>query len=478
VYARGTFNDANGTVGVVINYQWYRNTIGTTFWDVISGATGSSYQLRSNDAGKYIGYTVTFTDNAGHSEQLSTSTLSTVASPDTTAPTISAFSPTDGATGVAVGANFVLTFNEAVKVGTGNFIVKSGATTVTNIAVTDTSQVNFSGSTVTINPTSNLDFSKSYSVSVAAGAIKDIAGNDWSGTGTNPYDFTTVAAPDTTAPTISAFSPTDGATGVAVGANFVLTFNEAVQKGTGQIAIRSGSATGEVVETFDAANSSRLLISGSTLTIDPTANLANNTSYFVTFTEGSVRDLAGNHYAGSNAYDFRTVEPSKSPTSGNDSLLGTPGKDSINALAGDDTLNGGAGNDILLGGEGDDRLIGGNGIDVLTGGVGTDHFLFDRLLGKKNVDTITDFESGIDKILLDDAVFKKLISDSDFSDNFLIRPILEPASAQDQNDFIVFDLKSSKLYYDVDGSSQRSPAVWFATLTGVSSLSHNDFWIV
>jgi Ca2+-binding RTX toxin-like protein len=113
---------------------------------------------------------------------------------DTTAPTLSSITPADGATGVAVGANFVLTFNEAVKAGTGSFVVKSGTTTVSTIAVTDTSQVTFSGSTVTINPTSNLDYSKSYTVTVASGVIKDSAGNSWSGTGTNPYDFTTVAA--------------------------------------------------------------------------------------------------------------------------------------------------------------------------------------------------------------------------------------------------------------------------------------------
>jgi Ca2+-binding RTX toxin-like protein len=145
---------------------------------------------------------------------------------------------------------------------------------------------------------------------------------------------------------------------------------------------------------------------------------------------------------------------------------------------GDDTLDGGAGNDVLLGGGGDDYVIGGNGIDVLTGGDGADRFLFDKLIGRTNIDTITDFESGIDKILLDDAIFKKLIGDSDFSDNFFVRSIVGPASAQDQNDFIVFDLESSKLYYDADGSGQRSVPVLFATLTEVSELSQNDFWIV
>lgn len=159
-------------------------------------------------------------------------------------------------------------------------------------------------------------------------------------------------------------------------------------------------------------------------------------------------------------------------------MLGNTAKNTLDGGLGDDTLDGGTGNDVLLGGDGDDQLIGGNGVDVLTGGNGADHFLFDKLLGRTNIDTITDFESGIDKILLDDAVFKKLIGDTDFSDNFFVRTIVGPAPAQDQNDFIVFDLESSKLYYDADGSGQRAPPVWFATLTGVTDLSHNDFWIV
>jgi hypothetical protein len=113
-------------------------------------------------------------------------------------------------------------------------------------------------------------------------------------------------ATDTTAPTVSTFSPTDGATGVAVASNVVLTFSEAIARGTGNIVLRSGSATGTAVETFDAATSTRLSLSGSTLTIDPTSNLSDNTQYFVTFASGAIKDLAGNSYAGTTTYDFRT----------------------------------------------------------------------------------------------------------------------------------------------------------------------------
>jgi hypothetical protein len=49
----------------------------------------------------------------------------------------------------------------------------------------------------------------------------------------------TVAPADTTPPTASSFSPADNATGVGVGANLVINFSEAIQKGTGNLVLRN-----------------------------------------------------------------------------------------------------------------------------------------------------------------------------------------------------------------------------------------------
>ena len=114
---------------------------------------------------------------------------------------------------------------------------------------------------------------------------------------------------DTAAPIVSSFSPTDGVTDVAVGSNINLIFNEAIQKGAGPIFLRSGSVNGAIIEQFDVATSARITTSGSTLTIDPTNNLANSTQYFLTFASGTIRDFSGNNYAGTTTYDF-TSEPS------------------------------------------------------------------------------------------------------------------------------------------------------------------------
>jgi hypothetical protein len=103
---------------------------------------------------------------------------------------------------------------------------------------------------------------------------------------------------DTAAPIVTTLVPADGASNITVSSNVVVAFNETISRGSGSIQIRSGSATGAVVESFDAATSTRLTLSGNTLTIDPTINLAAGTQYFVVMPTGAIRDLAGNSYAG------------------------------------------------------------------------------------------------------------------------------------------------------------------------------------
>ena len=117
----------------------------------------------------------------------------------------------------------------------------------------------------------------------------------------------TINVTDTTPPAVSIYSPADAATGVAVGSDIVVTFSETIQKGTGLIVIHSDSAIGAVVESYNVAtDTTHLTFSGSELTINPTNDLSNGTHYFVTFAEGSLKDLAGNHFAGTDTYDFTT----------------------------------------------------------------------------------------------------------------------------------------------------------------------------
>lgn len=93
---------------------------------------------------------------------------------------------------------------------------------------------------------------------------------------------------------------------------------------------------------------------------------------------------------------------------GSDTITGNMGDDTVGAGQQDDSVNGGGGNDVLNGnnghdtlngGDGNDTLNGGDHNDVLTGGADADVFYF-RVYRDGDVDRITDFEIGEDKIQL------------------------------------------------------------------------------
>ena len=265
------------------------------------------------------------------------------------APTVTAFSPADGATNVAVSNNISFTFSETIRAGFGSLELRLGSPTGTLVEaflIGSSPRLTISGTTLTIDPTSNLLAGNQYFVVLPGGIVKDADNNGFAGTST--YDFTTAPPADTAAPTVTTFAPTDGATNVTASSNIVVTFNEAIRVGTGTVEIRSGSATGPVVESFNAATSARLTVSGSALTIDPTSNLAAGTQYFVVLPSGAVRDVAGNAYVGTSTYDFTTAAASAAATrfrltapdgwsgsiGGNGTIFGSVGVQDIRLLSG------------------------------------------------------------------------------------------------------------------------------------------------
>lgn len=116
---------------------------------------------------------------------------------DSTAPLASAFSPLDGSTTAPVTSTPTITFNENVKKGvSGNILIKrtSDNTVFESIAITS-SQISVASTSVTITPAANFANSTGYYIEIPAGAIEDIAGNDYAGiSGPTAWDFTTLAA--------------------------------------------------------------------------------------------------------------------------------------------------------------------------------------------------------------------------------------------------------------------------------------------
>jgi Ca2+-binding RTX toxin-like protein len=99
------------------------------------------------------------------------------------------------------------------------------------------------------------------------------------------------------------------------------------------------------------------------------------------------------------------IGPAAPPTGTGENWTGTAGADNHTGTACNDTLSGLAGNDTLLGGNGNDRLDGGGGADRLEDGAGLDTLIggseADRFVltpGDGQLDLITDFTTGVDKI--------------------------------------------------------------------------------
>ena len=113
---------------------------------------------------------------------------------------------------------------------------------------------------------------------------------------------------DTTGPVLTAATPADNATAVAAGNNIVLTFNEAVAAGSGNIVISNGAGDTRTIAIGDA---SQVTISGNTVTINPTADLAAGAAYDVTLASGVITDVAGNAFGGiaQNDLDFTVAAP-------------------------------------------------------------------------------------------------------------------------------------------------------------------------
>ena len=119
----------------------------------------------------------------------------------------------------------------------------------------------------------------------------------------------------------------------------------------------------------------------------------------------------------------------------------------------DADLTGNKQHNIIVASDGDDNLYGGLGNDILTGGAGEDAFVFNTKLSSTNVDTITDFESGVDWLSLNKKLFNKLAK------SFTEDNLVYGDKAQDANDYLIFNTQNYTLYYDADGSGSKSDAV-------------------
>lgn len=165
-------------------------------------------------------------------------------------------------------------------------------------------------------------------------------------------------------------------------------------------------------------------------------------------------------------------------------VIGTVRPDQISGDRQDNFLNGLGGDDQLAGLKGDDRLVGGAGNDQMQGGRGKDRFVFsatpnypaglNRVFSQDaiGVDEITDFQPGIDKIVLDAGTFTALNSNISFA------TVSSPEAAQTSRALLTYVSSRGALYYNANGSqSGFGSGGQFADLKGGVALSAEDFLI-
>ena len=170
--------------------------------------------------------------------------------------TVVSTSPTDDTIDVDIETELTLTFNRSMSVGTGNFYIhKADSTLVQTLSVTTSFDsnmtsgiINISGSTVTINPTRDLEQGIEYYILADAGTLTDACGYTWAGiTDTTFFTFTT-----DTGPAILSTVPTAGSTANIADTGIQMEFDRPIQTGPGQAHVYTSS--GVLVDSFDATD--------------------------------------------------------------------------------------------------------------------------------------------------------------------------------------------------------------------------------
>jgi outer membrane protein OmpA-like peptidoglycan-associated protein/methionine-rich copper-binding protein CopC len=251
---------------------------------------------------------------------------------DTAAPTLSSTVPANNATGVSLTSDIVLNFSERVSTTDGkNIVIKkvSDNSIVESISLTDTSKVIFSGTTVTITPTSPFTFKESYYITIDSGGFKDRAGNSYAGISLSTA-LTFTAEEDTTPPTLVSSDPKNNATDVPVTSDITLNFSEDVVATSNKIIKVRKTSDDSTIEEVSVSDATKVIVAGALVTINPSTDFIFGESLYITIDSGAFEDQAGNPYAGitsSTELTFTTVAlpPPATSDSENISEVTTPG---------------------------------------------------------------------------------------------------------------------------------------------------------
>ncbi|BBH23895.1 hypothetical protein Back11_52400 [Paenibacillus baekrokdamisoli] len=268
-------------------------SIGASSKNVVTITPSTSFDLNTSyyvtiDAGAFINES----NNANYAGMNSTLTwnFTTVAVADIIAPTLASKSPFTPST-ASVNTPLTLNFSEPVYAANGSITVTNMSVPgdVQSIPVVSSNVTGNGSATITVNLPGLLQGSSNYEVIVPSGAFQDGAGNNFAGVSSSQWRFITDAPPLGT----PILSPLTNSFSVNTTANLVLTFPSAVvinTASTGSIRINKISDN-STVQTLPV-NSSYVTVdaTGTIVTINPPADLAANTGFYVLIDSGVFKD--------------------------------------------------------------------------------------------------------------------------------------------------------------------------------------------
>jgi Bacterial Ig-like domain len=239
----------------------------------------------------------------------------TFTSDDNIKPTMSTVSPTNGSIDVSVSTNLQITFSEPVFENIGNItIVDDDSGLDKEVINVQGPYVSVLSNVVTIDPFLDLDGSTNYHITVDESSFKDESNNYFDGI-LLETDWAFITE-DISVPVDLSFTPADDISGVSVTANLVIEFSEDVNAVTGsQIVIMNASGPTEH-ERIDV-EASEITIVGNLVTINPSVDFEELSSYYVLIDYGAFEDVTGNKYVGitdETIWNFITEADITSPT--------------------------------------------------------------------------------------------------------------------------------------------------------------------
>lgn len=218
-------------------------------------------------------------------------------------PVATGFNPGIGQSQVGLTTNFVITFDKNVRAGLGTIAIRLNSSTgslVTSFDVNTSDRLTFNSNTLTIDPVDDLNYNGTYYVVIPEDAVAGYTGID-----------TYFVDAENQPLTVQEFSPAPGATGIArttFETGISLTFDYPPLRGFGTITLRSGSAGGAIVESFDAATSPQIGVSSNTWTLTPIdSSLYSDKTIFPVIPSTAIDGYEGaNIGGGTTSYSFST----------------------------------------------------------------------------------------------------------------------------------------------------------------------------